>query len=164
MCFSRVATIGLHKLGQPRGVTAIRILLVDNELGIRELGTHVLKQAGFKVDSTGNGTKALKMFRSRNYSLVITDLLHPGLNGAELIGKILRLKPWHPVLLYTASPIPTLAKPSLLSHLLDATKHLTGHKKKSNRKPRTSYAKAERIDELAMQAIAEAHRLVSPRK
>jgi DNA-binding response OmpR family regulator len=113
----------------------MRILLVDDELGIREFGTHVLTQAGYKVDSTSNGTKALKMFRSRKYSLVITDMLHPGLNGVELIGKIRRLKPWHPVLLYTASPIPTLAKPCLLTHLVDAAKLLTERKKKSNSKP-----------------------------
>jgi CheY-like chemotaxis protein len=57
------------------------------------------------------------MFRRRPYNLVITDLIHPGLNGSELIGKIRRLKPWHPVLLFTGSPIPTLAKPCDLRDL-----------------------------------------------
>jgi two-component system cell cycle sensor histidine kinase/response regulator CckA len=61
----------------------MRILMVDDNVGIRELATNVLTRAGFKVDSTGNGTKALQMFRSRPYPLVITNLLHPGLNGAE---------------------------------------------------------------------------------
>ena len=118
-CRQRQTPLSPHNLRQVRGVTAITILLVDKELGIREVGRQVLKQAGFQVESTGNGTKALKMFRSRNYSLVITDLLHPGLNGAELIGKILRLNPCQPVLLHTASPIPTIVKPCLLTHLLE---------------------------------------------
>lgn len=102
-----------------------RILLVDDEAGIRELAMGALTKAGFKVDATGNGTKALQMFRKRPYALVITDLIHPGLNGAELIGKIRRLKPWHPVLLFTASPIPTLPKPCLLEDLTAAVKCLT---------------------------------------
>ena len=89
-CRQRQTPLSPHNLRQVRGVTAITILLVDKELGIREVGRQVLKQTGFQVESTGNGTKALKMLRSRNYSLVITDLLHPGLNEAELIGKILR--------------------------------------------------------------------------
>jgi DNA-binding response OmpR family regulator len=114
----------------------MRILLVDDEPGIREIVTDVLTGAGFIVDSTGNGTRALKMFRSRKYNLVITDLIHPGLNGAELIGKIRKLKPWHPVILFTASPIPTVRKPCELADLLNAARSLTEHKKKSGRKSR----------------------------
>jgi CheY-like chemotaxis protein len=109
---------------------ADRILVVDDEEPIRELFTALLTKAGFKVDSTCNGTRALRMFRERPYALVITDLIHPGLNGAELIGKIRRLKPWHPVLLCTASPIPTIAKPCLLEDLVAAAKSLTDRKKK----------------------------------
>src|SRR5215475_8951925 len=108
----------------------MRILLVDDEIGIREIVTNVLTEAGFRVDSTGNGTKALQMFRRRRYDLVITDLLHPGLNGAELIGKIRRLKPWHPVLLFTASPIPTLAKPCDVRDIAAPARLLTERKKK----------------------------------
>jgi DNA-binding response OmpR family regulator len=106
----------------------VRILLVDDEIVIREVITLVLTKAGFKVDSTGNGTKALQMFRKRPYDLVITDLCHPGLNGAELIGKIYKLKPFHPVLLFTASPIPTIAKPSELDSVVAAAKSLTAKK------------------------------------
>jgi DNA-binding NtrC family response regulator len=108
--------------------------VVDDEPGIREIVTDVLTKAGFKVDSTGNGTKALQMFGKRPYALVITDLIHPGLNGAELIGRIRRLKAWHPVLLFTASPIPTIAKPCLLENLTSAAKRLTEHKKTIRKK------------------------------
>jgi hypothetical protein len=61
---------------QDRGRIRARVL-VDDNISIRKLVTIVLTGAGFKVDSTGNGTKALQMFRRRPY--VITDLLHPGL-------------------------------------------------------------------------------------
>jgi DNA-binding NtrC family response regulator len=76
------------------------------------------------------------MFRSRPYALVISDLLHPGLNGAELIGKIRRLKPRHPVLLLTASPIPTLAKPCDLRDLVNTAKNLTARKRNKAKKAR----------------------------
>lgn len=116
----------------------MRILLVDDEVGLRELVIECLRREGFNVESTGNGTEALRMFRRRRYDLVITDLLHPGLNGAELIGKIRRLKPWHPVLLFTASPIPILAKPCHLADLVNAANILTDrkNKKRKTRKPR----------------------------
>jgi DNA-binding response OmpR family regulator len=113
----------------------MRILLVDDDISWRELVTLVLIRAGFKVDSTGNGTKALQMFRRHPYALVITDLVHPGLNGAELIGKIQRLKPWHPVLLFTASPIPTLEK-TCFSDLVHAAKSLTEGKRNTAKKAR----------------------------
>jgi DNA-binding NtrC family response regulator len=115
----------------------MRILLVDNEVGVRELVAEGLRREGFNVESTGNGTEALRMFRLRRYDLVITDLLHPGLNGAELIGKIRKLKPWHPVLLFTASPIPTLAKPCDLADLVNAVNILTGRKNNKNKKRET---------------------------
>jgi DNA-binding response OmpR family regulator len=114
----------------------MRILLVDDQAGIRELVTHLLKKEGFRVESTGNGTQALRMFRRRHYDLVITDLLHPGLNGAELIGKLFKLKPWHPVLLFTASPIPTLRKPCDLTDIVSTVKALVKPKKKISRKTR----------------------------
>jgi DNA-binding NtrC family response regulator len=116
----------------------MRILMVDDNVGIRELATNVLTRAGFKVDSTGNGTKALQMFRRHPYALVITDLEHPGLNGAELIGKIQRLKPWHPVLLFTASPIPTLAKPCDFRDVVETARSLTARKRNKAKKARTS--------------------------
>ena len=106
----------------------MRILLVEDEVGIRDAVALLLKRAGFEVDSTGDGTKALQMFRKRQYDLVITDLCHPGLNGAELIGKIYKLKPFHPVLLFTVSPIPTIAKPSELSTVVAAATSLTAKK------------------------------------
>jgi DNA-binding response OmpR family regulator len=56
----------------------MRVFLVDDNLTIRELVTKVLTESGFKVDSTGNGTKVLQVFRKRPYALVITDLVHPG--------------------------------------------------------------------------------------
>jgi two-component system response regulator (stage 0 sporulation protein F) len=114
----------------------MRVLLVDDEAGIRELVIEVLTREGFKVESTGNGNEALRMFRRRRYDLVITDLLHPGLNGAELIGKIRKLKPWHPVLLFTASPIPTLTKPCDLAELVNAARILTDRRKTKTGKPR----------------------------
>jgi DNA-binding response OmpR family regulator len=106
----------------------MRILLVDDAIAIREVLTLLLKRAGFEVDSTGDGTKALQMFRKRQYDLVITDLCHPGLNGAELIGKIYKLKPFFPVLLFTVSPIPTIAKPSEMSAVVAAATKLTAKK------------------------------------
>jgi two-component system, OmpR family, response regulator len=120
---------------QTREANRMKILLVDDEVVIREIVTDVLTREGFKVDSTGNGTKALQMFRRRLYDLVITDLCHPGLNGAELIGKILRLKSC-PVLLYTGSPIPTLTKPCELRDLVTAAKSLTERKKKKVKRAR----------------------------
>lgn len=70
-----------------------RILLVDdNEAFRRPLG-QVLQQAGYEIESAGDGEAALRAFNERPFDLVITDLIMPGKEGLETIMELGRRRP-----------------------------------------------------------------------
>jgi DNA-binding response OmpR family regulator len=60
------------------------ILVVDDEADLIELVSYNLRKEGFTVDSASDGEKALKKIRKGTYSLVILDLMLPGIQGIEL--------------------------------------------------------------------------------
>ena len=60
------------------------ILCVERDPHIRELEAYFLDQAGFVVHFAANGTEALELARSLKPSIVITEILVPGLDGLAL--------------------------------------------------------------------------------
>jgi len=65
--------------------TPLRILIVDDEPGLRKLVTAILGSEGNTIDEAENGAKALKMVSENVYDLIITDLVMPEVNGIDLI-------------------------------------------------------------------------------
>lgn len=64
--------------------TSKYILVVDDESDLVELVSYNLKKEGFAVDSASDGENAIKKIRKGTYSLVILDLMLPGIQGIEL--------------------------------------------------------------------------------
>ena len=62
----------------------IRILVVDDEPDVLELVVFHLKKAQFKVAVADTGDQALKIAREQVPSLLILDLMLPGINGLEI--------------------------------------------------------------------------------
>ena len=75
-----------------------RILLADDEEYITEALTILLEDSGYQVDAVKNGEEALNKLCHQKYDLLITDIVMPHLNGAELIEKIRLLNPDIPVM------------------------------------------------------------------
>jgi two-component system cell cycle sensor histidine kinase/response regulator CckA len=71
------------------------ILLVDDEFALLEITKALLEAHDYRVLAASNGTEALKVFEERaaEISIVITDLLMPGLGGRELVAAIRDLSP-----------------------------------------------------------------------
>jgi DNA-binding response OmpR family regulator len=67
-----------------------RILVVDDEAGIRELVTTYLSKEGYTVDEALDGESALARFRERAPDLVILDLRLPGIDGYDVLREIRR--------------------------------------------------------------------------
>jgi DNA-binding NtrC family response regulator len=66
-----------------------RILIVeDNELARRQLQQLLQLDPDLQVETTADGEQALKDLSEQNYSIVITDLRMPGLDGMQLIKEI----------------------------------------------------------------------------
>ena len=112
--------------------SAARILLVEDDAGIRESVLECLASEGYAVDAVANGADALAwLAREPRPALVVLDLVMPVMNGAELLGRIradARIADL-PVVLMTAAmpssalPIPeagaVLSKPFELDALLE---------------------------------------------
>jgi len=79
-----------------------RILFVDDEESVVELGQGVLRRLGYTVVAKRSGRDALETFREdRAFDLVITDQTMPEMTGVMLAAELLKLKPDLPVILFT---------------------------------------------------------------
>ncbi len=70
-----------------------RILVVDDEEGVRSFLAESLEMDGHHVEEAANGQEALERLRSRSFDLVLTDLRMPGMDGLELLQKVLAEQP-----------------------------------------------------------------------
>lgn len=66
-----------------------RILVVDDELPLRELCRYSLTSAGHDVTLAESGEQALDLFSPGAFDLVLTDLMMPGMSGLDLLGRVL---------------------------------------------------------------------------
>ncbi|NLD36098.1 MAG: response regulator [Desulfatiglans sp.] len=62
-----------------------KIMVVDDEAGIRALLSDALIQEGYNVTLAVNGADSLRQLDNRRFDLLITDINMPKLNGLELI-------------------------------------------------------------------------------
>ncbi len=79
-----------------------RILVVDDEPGLRQTFTHILKRAGGEATSAATGAEALERLAASTYDLAYLDLRMPGLSGLDLLKAIHARYPTLPVVLFTA--------------------------------------------------------------
>jgi DNA-binding response OmpR family regulator len=79
-----------------------RVLVVDDERRIVNFVRRGLEAEGLDVDAADDGEGALRLAFSRSYDLVILDLVMPGLDGHEVLRRILERKPDQPVLVLSA--------------------------------------------------------------
>lgn len=78
-----------------------RILVVDDEAGIRDLLAKTLALAEYEVDLAAGGAEALDRLHRAHYDLVITDLKMPGVDGMTLIRDARRFLPQLPIIIIT---------------------------------------------------------------
>lgn len=80
---------------------AERILFVDDEPMLAELGKQMLEQLGYSVVAETNSVDALELFGSNpdQFELVITDYTMPNMTGAALTREVARIRPDVPVIL-----------------------------------------------------------------
>jgi excisionase family DNA binding protein len=78
-----------------------RILVVDDEAGIRDLLAKTLAIAEYDVDLAPGGREALERLHREQYDLLITDLWMPGVDGLTLIREARRFMPQLPIIIIT---------------------------------------------------------------
>jgi DNA-binding response OmpR family regulator len=62
---------------------AEKILVVDDDAGLRDLAVQILKKAGFSVDDAESAEEALQELRHTIFDLIILDLQLPGISGIK---------------------------------------------------------------------------------
>ena len=67
------------------------ILLIDDMAGVRRAVTAMLKRSGHSVTAADSGSQGLEMVRSRRFDIVITDMLMPGTDGADVLAELSNL-------------------------------------------------------------------------
>ena len=80
-----------------------RILFVDDEAALVELGDIMLTSLGYHVTSRTSSIEALELFRARphDFDLVITDMTMPNMRGNDLARKLLKIRPDIPIIVCT---------------------------------------------------------------
>jgi CheY-like chemotaxis protein len=113
-----------------------RAIVVDDVADVQVSVGAFLVNAGFTVKKAANGDEALRVIMSDpSIDVLITDFAMPGLNGADLIGQAIQVRPSMKALVITGYPnadglteLPTgttvLAKPFRRAALLAAVKAL----------------------------------------
>jgi DNA-binding NtrC family response regulator len=115
-----------------------RILVIDDEDGIRRALRTVLERAGYRVREARNGLEALRLWREEAGDLVITDIHMPGMDGLVMIRELHALSPNLPVIAVSGSgeiasrdllkdaglggPIRTLDKPFKINEVLECVR------------------------------------------
>lgn len=79
-----------------------KILFVDDDPGLRTVIPIALAKDGHSVDTAENGETALRKFAETPYDLVIQDVRMPGMNGLELLKRLVAINPAVPVAVMTA--------------------------------------------------------------
>jgi DNA-binding response OmpR family regulator len=90
----------------------VKILIVDDDQGVRNALTAGLTSFGYQVLATANGRDALKIIESsitetstggvEPVEVMVTDLKMPGMNGLELIRSAKKMSPGLAAILMTA--------------------------------------------------------------
>ncbi|TNE50920.1 MAG: sigma-54-dependent Fis family transcriptional regulator [Deltaproteobacteria bacterium] len=80
----------------------IRILVVDDEEGIRSFIAEVLEMEGYQVATAADGQEALMLLEEQVYTLLLTDLRMPEMDGMTLVRRAKSLQPELVVIVLTA--------------------------------------------------------------
>jgi DNA-binding NtrC family response regulator len=79
-----------------------RILIVDDEDGMRRLLGRVLSREGYETTTVARGAEALQQVAREHYDLVVTDIKMPEMDGLQLLDELKEYDPSLPIIVMTA--------------------------------------------------------------
>jgi two-component system alkaline phosphatase synthesis response regulator PhoP len=68
----------------PQGVVALKILITDDDLDFRKVTRLSLLRKGYEVVEASSGREAIEMARKEQPTLILLDILMPGIDGYEI--------------------------------------------------------------------------------
>lgn len=79
----------------------MRLLIVEDETDLRESLTKAMREEGYAVDAAPDGDEGLYKAESNDYDVIVLDVMLPGRDGWEILGRLRKHKRT-PVLMLTA--------------------------------------------------------------
>ncbi|WP_438970749.1 phosphate regulon transcriptional regulator PhoB [Methylophaga sp.] len=67
---------------------ATHVLVVEDDVAIRDMLSFTLKQAGYSCDSTGDGEAGLDFLKTQQPDMILLDWMLPGIDGIEFIRRL----------------------------------------------------------------------------
>ena len=83
-------------------MSRIKVLLVEDDRSLRQALGDTLELGGFTWRAAGSAEEALEMVADESFSLVVSDVNMPGMDGHQLLARLRASQPQLPVLLMTA--------------------------------------------------------------
>jgi two-component system, NtrC family, sensor kinase len=84
------------------GEKSWKVLVIDDEEGIRRVMSITLADAGYEVFTAEDGERGVDLFREKTPEIVITDIRMPGIDGLEVLKRIKETDPDKEVIVVTA--------------------------------------------------------------
>ena len=82
-----------------------RILLVDDNTVVRDMLVDLVASLGYRADAAASGEEALERFDKGQYTMVLTDLVMPGMSGWDVLAALRQRDANLPVIIITGSPV-----------------------------------------------------------
>ena len=95
------------------------ILVVDDELSMREFLKILLEKEGYEVSTASEAASAIDLIKAQSFDLVISDIKMPGMGGLTLLEKIKEVNNSLPVIMITAFASPENAVIAMRSGAFD---------------------------------------------
>lgn len=86
-----------------------KILIIDDEQGIRDMFRFLLQRHGFEVYTANDGVEGVMMVEKDNFDIVFLDVHMPRMAGPETLRRIKEIKPNLPVIIFSSSSDSTFA-------------------------------------------------------
>lgn len=118
-----------------------RILVIDDEEGIRYVFKWFLTQEGYDVDTAGDYNEAISLITQKDFALIFTDFFLKEMTGIDVLKKVKEKDSDCPVVMITGRPTPEtdtdarrlgafdyLSKPVLRETILNVTRSALQHR------------------------------------
>ena len=101
---------------------SVRILVVDDEPDICDYVSLLLTKSGYEASSLQDPTKVIDTLRSKQFHVVLLDLMMPKLNGIDLLDQIRKIDTDIAIVIFTGYPSVDTAVKSLKHNVSDYIK------------------------------------------
>lgn len=96
-----------------------KVLLIDDQIDVLKLNSHILRGIGFTVDTAGSGKHGLKAITENRYDLIITDMGMDGINGAAIVSYVKRAHIKTPIMVLSG-----WAAEDIQKHMVEAPNYI----------------------------------------